>query len=265
LTSATPSLLRAAAAGDIDLVKQLLAQGADVDGTTEGGQTPLMLASISGLSEVVRLLLDAGADVQLRDRLGLTAIDWSKRRGFSEVAELLGAFGKRDVISTIATETRQSPSESIPDKMIKPELVGSQAENLRSLPKLEYSKEEYERARQDDIARIQALFDQPKVVDKPSVSAEVKVRTESNASVDDTDTVSLPEEQRLRQQRLEAEDDRISQGHHGSDRRLPITHVASLQLEHAAPVTQSGSHPSPGDETLLTQAATSDPGKRENS
>jgi TonB family protein len=212
LLPATPSLLRAAAAGDTELVKKLLLQGANVDVTTERGQTPLMLASISGLLEVVRVLLEAGADAQLRDRLGLTALDWSQRRGFSEVTELLTKHGEarqpapkppeavklpaESIIETPVTPTATSdprPAEIATESATAEELIlaspisstetapsdekpsAAPTEELKSqISDLRPEISEKERTRLDDIARTQALFDQLNAADKPSSPPEVK-------------------------------------------------------------------------------------------
>ncbi|MEU9163276.1 ankyrin repeat domain-containing protein [Streptomyces sp. NPDC048424] len=56
---------RAAEAGDTDLVRRLLAEGADVDAWVQGGRRALDLAVCAGHADVVRLLLAAGADPRL--------------------------------------------------------------------------------------------------------------------------------------------------------------------------------------------------------
>ena len=67
----------------------LLANGADVNETTNGGQTALILAVIFGHTNVVRMLMNAGANPQLRDNLGLNAIEWAQRRGLNEAYAIL--------------------------------------------------------------------------------------------------------------------------------------------------------------------------------
>ena len=81
-------MTRAAADGDSESVRELLAKGADVNSRSGGGQTPLMLAVIGGHGKVVELLRAAGADARLRDNLGLTVFDWAERRGFHELTRL---------------------------------------------------------------------------------------------------------------------------------------------------------------------------------
>jgi len=70
-------------------VSTLLANGADVNERTGGGQTPLILATIFGHTHLISLLLAAGADPQLRDNLGLNAVDWAQRRGATEAIGVL--------------------------------------------------------------------------------------------------------------------------------------------------------------------------------
>ncbi|MGP3920902.1 ankyrin repeat domain-containing protein [Nonomuraea sp. 10N515B] len=76
------ALYRAAVQGDADLVRMLLAAGADPDresgGDTEG--LPLCAAACWGHIEVVAALLDAGADPDRREDEGvadMTALHWA--------------------------------------------------------------------------------------------------------------------------------------------------------------------------------------------
>ncbi len=57
------SLHEAAAAGDIERVKKLVAEGADVNAKDEKGSTPLHFAASEGHEEIVRFLLAHDADV----------------------------------------------------------------------------------------------------------------------------------------------------------------------------------------------------------
>lgn len=87
--SSSISLTNAVTSGDESAVSALLANGADVNESTNGGQTALILAIISGHTNLVRLLMHAGADPQLRDNLGLNALDWAQRRGLTEAHTIL--------------------------------------------------------------------------------------------------------------------------------------------------------------------------------
>ena len=89
--SAPIPLTNAVTSGDKSAVGTLLANGADVNQRTSGGQTPLILAVIFGHTELVRVLVKAGADPELRDNLGLNAIEWAKRRGLTEALDILSS------------------------------------------------------------------------------------------------------------------------------------------------------------------------------
>ena len=81
-------LTQAVTSGDAGAVGALLANGANANERTSGGQTPLILATIFGHTHLIPLLLKAGADPHLRDNLGLNALDWAQRRGATEAIEL---------------------------------------------------------------------------------------------------------------------------------------------------------------------------------
>jgi ankyrin repeat protein len=82
-------LTNAVQSGDEQAVSTSLANGADVNETTGGGQTALILAVIFGHTNLVKLLMNAGADPQLRDNLGLNALEWAQRRGLTEAVAIL--------------------------------------------------------------------------------------------------------------------------------------------------------------------------------
>ena len=88
MSSSIP-LTNAVTSGDERAVSALLAEGADVNETTSGGQTPLILAVIFGHTHIVKQLVRAGADPEQRDNLGLNAIEWAQRRGLTEALDVL--------------------------------------------------------------------------------------------------------------------------------------------------------------------------------
>ena len=87
--SSSLTLTNAVQSGDEQAVSAILANGADVNETTGGGQTALILAVIFGHTNLVKLLMNAGADPHLRDNLGLDAVEWAQRRGLPEAVAIL--------------------------------------------------------------------------------------------------------------------------------------------------------------------------------
>ena len=70
-------LTQAVIKDDVRLVKQLLAQGEEVNRTNKFGATPLMLAAFRENKDMVDALLAEGADVNLRGWVGTTALHWA--------------------------------------------------------------------------------------------------------------------------------------------------------------------------------------------
>jgi len=64
----------AAACGQVEAAKVLLANGADVNAEDRGGRTPLHWASSSGKDAIIRVLLESGAHVNAKDEQGRTAL-----------------------------------------------------------------------------------------------------------------------------------------------------------------------------------------------
>ena len=70
-------LIEAVQIGDIDLARELLAKGADVNVKTRYGATPLFFACDKGNVELTKLLLEKGADVNVVDTFyGATPTTW---------------------------------------------------------------------------------------------------------------------------------------------------------------------------------------------
>jgi ankyrin repeat protein len=68
------------AVGDLEMVKLLIASGANVNLKNFRGATALMVASGAGPASVVRYLLEKGADVNARDREGHNALEYAEER-----------------------------------------------------------------------------------------------------------------------------------------------------------------------------------------
>ena len=74
---------------DVDEVKRLIDEGADVSLANNYGASPMSLAAEIGHAEILELLLDAGADVNSATPEGLTALHGVARTGNLEAATLL--------------------------------------------------------------------------------------------------------------------------------------------------------------------------------
>jgi ankyrin repeat protein len=76
------------AVGNLEMVKLLIANGADVNQKNVRGATALMAASIDGTASVVRYLLEQGADVNASDKDGTTALMCAEgRRAYFDASD----------------------------------------------------------------------------------------------------------------------------------------------------------------------------------
>jgi len=85
----TDALLRAATAGNADIVRSLLVSpNVDVNGVDDHGNTPLIEAARFGHDEVVAALLMAKADVKTRNDEGKTALMLATEGGHEETVRV---------------------------------------------------------------------------------------------------------------------------------------------------------------------------------
>src|SRR5438132_338259 len=84
------SLFEAAAAGEIERVERLLADaGADLNAVDAGGWRPLHLAAANNNLDSMRTLVAQGADVTATNKDRLTAIQLAEQKNHKEAAALL--------------------------------------------------------------------------------------------------------------------------------------------------------------------------------
>ncbi len=87
------AVLKAAAEGRSDLVRQYVTSGVDINLPDETGETALMKAAKNGHLAVVKVLLLNGARADLQDPFGETALTLAQAKGHTEIIELLRKAG----------------------------------------------------------------------------------------------------------------------------------------------------------------------------
>lgn len=93
------ALMYASRVGNIDLVRLLVESGADLNTAAKHNLSALMLAVINGHAEVVRILIESGADLTIRGGKGAigfydkTAMVLARERGQEMVINLLQEAG----------------------------------------------------------------------------------------------------------------------------------------------------------------------------
>ena len=91
--SGDTALILAAFDGHTEIVKALLAKGAEVNAKGKDGWTALICAAGGGHTTTVKALLEKGAEVNANDDYGQTALTGAKYRGYTETVELLKQHG----------------------------------------------------------------------------------------------------------------------------------------------------------------------------
>lgn len=79
----------AVAGGKFEIVRMLLASGADVHARQDLGLTALHGAAVEGGEETIRLLLEHGADPDARNAAGKTPADLAREHGREKAVEVL--------------------------------------------------------------------------------------------------------------------------------------------------------------------------------
>jgi ankyrin repeat protein len=101
------SIHEAVTEGNIEVIKQHLTTGADVNAKGALGGTPLHYAANWGQKEIAELLIAKGADVNAKDEQGFTPLDLAVLGGKKESADLLrkhgGISGAEDSIYVATT------------------------------------------------------------------------------------------------------------------------------------------------------------------
>jgi ankyrin repeat protein len=117
------AFLRASQSGDVELMKLLLAHGADPHINTDLGVTPLQVAAgigwVEGITyewspkstyEAVKMLLELGVDVNAQAQTGRTAMHGAAHKGRTDVIQILFDHGARlDIRDYGNTDNRGDP------------------------------------------------------------------------------------------------------------------------------------------------------------
>jgi hypothetical protein len=184
--SSTIPLTQAVTSGDENAVSALLANGADVNETTGGGQTALILAVIFGHTSLVQLLVNAGADPQLRDNLGLNAIEWAQRRGLTEALTILtnaphsNSRPGRILINLDEPEVVAKPSPTQRNGEVK-ETVSPDEKSRRWIAGLKQRLHEQELRR---LNRNEPRPESPKIEEEPPRSELVEAKPPATETVE---------------------------------------------------------------------------------
>jgi ankyrin repeat protein len=93
-SSASAKMFKASREGDLERVKTLLKGNSNlVVSKDDLGVTPLHTAAFWGHRDVVKSLLAHGAEANAKDKQGRTPLHWAVSQGHKEVAELLRQHG----------------------------------------------------------------------------------------------------------------------------------------------------------------------------
>ena len=92
------NIFNAAIYGQVDLIKEYVNQGKDMDIQDDFGATLLHYSLQSGHSEISKFLVISEANVNIRDKEGLTPLDWAHWMNQVETAKLIREYdGKTSV------------------------------------------------------------------------------------------------------------------------------------------------------------------------
>jgi len=87
-------LMKAAEEGEADIIKLLIASGANVNAYNDYGDTALIYAVRANKIESVKVLLDAGANPNLSNKGGVSAVTIAANNGYKEISQLFVKSGK---------------------------------------------------------------------------------------------------------------------------------------------------------------------------
>ena len=116
--------------GQTKIVKELIAHDADLNKQDEVGGTALLLAVSAGPKnmETIKALIDAGADMSIQDNEGWTALKTAVGARYGEISRLLNEAERRKNASKIPTPIKIG-GYSLMVKMLDPKVTVSVKEH----------------------------------------------------------------------------------------------------------------------------------------
>ncbi|CAL8085284.1 unnamed protein product [Calicophoron daubneyi] len=147
----------AAKEGYVNVVSELLRRGADFDTPTKKGNTALHIASLAGHLEVVRLLLDAGADINRQSVVGFTPLYMAAQENHLDVVDLLLKRGGRQDLTTEDGFTPLAVALQQGHEHVVALLLERDSRSRGRMPALHIA------ARKDDVNAVGLLLNNPEV------------------------------------------------------------------------------------------------------
>lgn len=106
--------------GNVKAVQALIAAGADIEAAIAYGVRPLMLAAGYGVAEVVATLLNAGADALARNEGGYTALMMAKQKHYVDVINMLHEAEQYAGVGEGSCDSKHAPGSNVVTFMKRP-------------------------------------------------------------------------------------------------------------------------------------------------
>jgi len=131
------ALWEATRKGEVETIKTLLANGAEINAKTRYGATALFFAADRGNTEVIKVLLEHGAEINAKDTFyGATPLSWAAYNIRVDAVKLLlakGAEGADDVLMIGVSEKNiDLVKAALENAKLKPETLSSALANAKN-------------------------------------------------------------------------------------------------------------------------------------